>query len=49
MEDMLIGQDTDEDVVPDRIEWIVGLDPTKQDADGDGTNDLIQFHPHLAF
>ena len=34
--------DSDDDGLSDRLEWEIGLDPTRADSDGDGVTDLIE-------
>jgi hypothetical protein len=34
--------DSDDERLPDRTEWELGLDPTSADSDGDGDSDLIE-------
>ena len=33
--------DSDGDLLPDRLEWVMTLDPTLRDSDADGTDDFL--------
>lgn len=35
-------QDTDGDLLPDALEWVLLMDPTTTDSDGDGVDDFVE-------
>ncbi len=41
-------RDTDGDLVPDMLEWVVFSDPTRADSDGDGQDDFLEITQHTA-